>query len=532
LSLKSLLSVGIDVGTTSMHLSINRLLLSNISRLGEPERIVVSGFEKIYESPIRLTPLTPDAAIDADAILAFIKEQYEQAGLQFDDIASGAVIVTGETAKIRNAEVMVERVSSLSGQFVVASAGPNFESFLAGKGSGAAAYSRESGKVVCNVDVGGGTTNIAVFERGELKSSSAVSLGGRLVSLDHDLKILKLTESARSCFAQLNISTESGDTLSFADATALADYAAGKIIESITEPGWTDSSLITQPLSIDASIDEYWFSGGVAELMTDLTKIHSDTEYGDLGVFLARSLLSRVQSRALQMTIPHDAIRATVIGAAVHTLQLSGSTVWVPDGLLPLSGVPVIVPQVDRVQTVARHRQAHLSQSYSTGEVPSATSCPSAEAALDMRSPSEVAPSIPRCPDAASYLEAVAHCLEVQEIEWKSTVVALTLPHIGRADYRTIKQWANLVLAAVDHFGARQPCVLLVPHDVGVALGQCVRAARPGTCVMSLDCVNVTGAGHYIDIGAAVAGAGVPVVVKSLVFPHLPVTRMGQDPPS
>lgn len=126
----------------------------------------------------------------------------------------------------------------------------------------------------------------------------------------------------------------------------------------------------------------------------------------------------------------------------------------------------------------------------------------------------------------------MADCLKVQEIDWKSTVAALTLPHIGRADYRTIKQWANLVVAAMDHFVAREPCVLLVPHDVGVALGQCVRAARPGTCVVSLDCVDVAGGGQYIDIGAAAEGAGVPVVVKTLVFPHLSGPRAGEDPPS
>ena len=136
MSIKPILSVGIDVGTTSTHLTVSRLFLANVSRAAEPERIVIEKREIVYQSPIQLTPLSLDGSIDAEAVAVFLQEQYQLAGLKSDDIASGAVIVTGESARLRNAEVVAEKLSHLAGKFVVASAGPNLESILAGRGSG------------------------------------------------------------------------------------------------------------------------------------------------------------------------------------------------------------------------------------------------------------------------------------------------------------------------------------------------------------------------------------------------------------
>jgi ethanolamine utilization protein EutA len=497
LSIKPLLSVGIDVGTTSMHLSINRLLLSNVSKIGEPERVVVSGYEKVYASPICVTPLTVEGVIDADAILSFIVQQYGRAGVKVDDIASGAVIVTGETAKIRNAEAVIKQVSSLSGQFVVASAGPDFESVLAGRGSGAAAYSKDTNKVICNVDIGGGTTNIAVFKGGVLKSTSAVGLGGRLVRLTEQLKVSKITRSARLCFEQLRIATESGVVLSRSDVCALADYAAARLVEAITVSEWTAPFLLTEPLSLEQSVDEYWFSGGIAQVMRDLSSVRSDTEYGDLGVFLARALHARLNAIGLCVIIPPDAIRATVIGASVHTLQISGSTVWVSENVLPLSGIPVIEPSTSCAGMSAAAEQSDRASRGGRSALPS---------------------SVCR-PDSEDFISRVANCLKGQSLDWAETAVALSLPDIGRADYQTTKEWADLIVTALHRFRARPPYVVITPHDVAIALGQCLRVLIPDALLVCLDGVSVDGTGVVLDIGRPVAGAAVPVVVKSMVFP-------------
>ncbi|MBI2812430.1 MAG: ethanolamine ammonia-lyase reactivating factor EutA [Candidatus Melainabacteria bacterium] len=327
MSIKPILSVGIDVGTTSTHLTINRLFLSNVSRATEPERIVINRREKFYESPVSLTPLCQDGSIDADAIFSFLEEQYELANLKSADIVSGALIVTGETAKIRNAETVSEKISSLAGQFVVASAGPSFESVLAGRGSGAADCSKIQHKVVCNIDIGGGTTNIAIFKNGLVKSTAAIALGGRLLCLTDELKVLKFTESCRIASGNAGVSFRLGETITHRAAMQIAAYAAESIIDMISSSDYALPLLITPPLRVDEPIDEFWFSGGVAEIMAAVSSIQSDTEYGDLGIFLARALLRELKTRKIHFHIPPHPIRATVLGAGIHTLQLSGSTV-------------------------------------------------------------------------------------------------------------------------------------------------------------------------------------------------------------
>lgn len=477
MSQSSIISVGIDVGTTSMHLSINRLWLSNVSKPGEPVRVVISSRDSIYESPVFFTPLLENGAIDADAIFLFLRQQYELARVTASDIVSGAAIITGETAKIRNAESVVSRISSLAGQFVVASAGPNYESVLAGRGSGAADYSKLTGKVVCNVDVGGGTTNIVIFKNGQVKATSALSVGGRLVSLTSDLKILKLTDSARLLFKQLNISAEPGNALSAEHVSTLSHLAADLIYDAITENSWAHPLLITEPLCIEEPIEEIWFTGGVAEIMSKLTSISSDTAYGDIGVFLARSILTKMQSANAKHLVPPNPIRATVLGASVHTLQLSGSTVWVSAGVLPLRDVPIVEPTLPTGAVLG----AGL-----TGEV---------------------------------LVRAIAQSLERLDRSWDRECVAISLPGVGRADYGTIKLWGSLLTDAFKHFRAREPYIIICAHDVGSALGQTLRSDNPGLALVCLDGVGLGSGGDFIDIGAPLAGgSAVPVVLKTLVF--------------
>ena len=95
-----------------------------------------------------------------------VEREYQAAGLTPEGIDTGAVIITGETAKKENAKNILESMAGLAGEFVVATAGVNLESILAGKGSGAAAFSKERHRVTVNVDIGGGTSNIGVFREG------------------------------------------------------------------------------------------------------------------------------------------------------------------------------------------------------------------------------------------------------------------------------------------------------------------------------------------------------------------------------
>lgn len=482
MSLKSFLSVGIDIGTTSMHLSISRLWLTNVSKAGEPERLVITRREGRYESPVCLTPLCADGTIDADAISTFVIGQYKLAGLDRSDIASGAVIVTGETAKIRNAEAVVEKLAGLAGEFVAASAGPNFESVLAGRGSGAGAYSEEHGTTVCNVDVGGGTTNIAIFERGQIAATSAVALGGRLVCLNEKMEVLRLSTSAEFCLEVLNITTRKGEALAPESAQLLADYAARTIVDALTIDEWKHPLLLTDPLLINKPIKEFWFSGGVAELMSSQSVAPSGTEYGDLGNFLAAALLTELERRCIPYKFPADPIRATVKGASVHSVQVSGSTVDYGTGILPVRSLPVV--------------------EYTTGH----------------RS-DRPGPGGP--PDGEQLARALSGSMSACDLDWTVHPVAISLPGLGRVGYSALQVWAAALTYAFETLQGQPPLVVLCSHDLGSALGQCLRALNPSIDVVCLDGVAAGDVTHgaYVDIGTPLAGGrAVPVVLRTMVF--------------
>jgi ethanolamine utilization protein EutA len=135
------------------------------------------------------TPLIDRYTIDIDAVIEFCEKEYEKAGIAPEMVDTGAVIVTGETAKKQNAAEIVRRLSSETGKFVSASAGPNFESLLGAMGSGVVDLSRKNENTIMNVDVGGGTSNLAIASNGNVHSTSCINVGGRLLRIDENFKI-------------------------------------------------------------------------------------------------------------------------------------------------------------------------------------------------------------------------------------------------------------------------------------------------------------------------------------------------------
>ena len=102
------------------------------------------------------------------------------------DIDTGAVILTGEALRRENAKAIADIVAEKGGDFVCATAGHHMEAMLAAYGSGAATVSSEQGKRILNIDIGGGTTKLAVVERGKVVATAAVHIGGRLQVVDAD----------------------------------------------------------------------------------------------------------------------------------------------------------------------------------------------------------------------------------------------------------------------------------------------------------------------------------------------------------
>nr|WP_066829072.1 ethanolamine ammonia-lyase reactivating factor EutA [Collinsella ihumii] len=179
-------SVGIDIGTSTTSMVVSRLAVANTASGFTAPHVAITGAEIVYRSEIYPTPQASGNRIDVAAVASLIEREYERAGITPADVQTGAVIITGESSRKENAELVTESMSELAGEFVVASAGPDLESIIAAKGAGAQDYSREFACTVANVDVGGGTSNIAVFHCGDLVSKACWDIGGRLVRVDAD----------------------------------------------------------------------------------------------------------------------------------------------------------------------------------------------------------------------------------------------------------------------------------------------------------------------------------------------------------
>lgn len=182
---ETLISVGIDVGTTTTQVIFSNITIENMSSGARVPEFKIVGKEIFYKGKIHFTPLRSNTEIDETALKEIIEREYKNAGINPDDIDSGAVIITGETARKENAQNISKVLSGYAGEFVVATAGPDLEGIIAGKGSGAAKLSYENNDIVANFDIGGGTTNIAVFSQGEPIDTTCLDLGGRLLRFSY-----------------------------------------------------------------------------------------------------------------------------------------------------------------------------------------------------------------------------------------------------------------------------------------------------------------------------------------------------------
>jgi ethanolamine utilization protein EutA len=344
-----LTSVGIDVGTATSQVIFSRLVLR---RLGQElsSRFVVTERETLYLSPVHFTPYTAGRArIDDRALGHLVDAAYQEARLRPQDVDTGAVILTGEAIRRDNARPIADLFAAQRGNFVCASAGHNFEALLAAHGSGAVSLSAERDCRVLNIDIGGGTTKLAVAERGQVLSTAAFHVGGRLMVTDGTGRIAVLEPGGQSLARQAGFHWEVGDCVASQHIDRVADHMAQAVLSLVREekpPPEFGRLWLTAPLDGPKAYDAVVFSGGVGEYVYG-TEAKS---FGDLGAPLGRALQRRIKSGELAWPLApaRECIRATVMGAAQHTVQVSGSTIYrSSDDLLPRKNLQVLRPPVD-----------------------------------------------------------------------------------------------------------------------------------------------------------------------------------------
>jgi len=466
-----LLSVGVDVGTSTSHLAFSNLILERDPH-SPSRRFNIKERNIIYEGRIIDTPLMDDDTIDMDRLSEFLKEEYQHAGMHRVDIQSGAVIITGETAKKKNAKQLVEFLSNGAGDFVAATAGANFESFLTALGSGATARSKEYRKTILSCDIGGGTSNIAISKHGEILSTSCVSIGGRLLAADSEGIIWRIDEPALKVMETIGLNYKVGDQIPREDIERIAAKFAEVLMEVITGPATSSLAkqlMLTDDLIFPGKIDEYSFSGGVAELIYG-----GNGSYNDLGPMLAHKINSLTPGLTSPIIEPDNKIRATVIGAGAYSLSISGSSGFMDDQIsFPLKNVPVIRVDIEEPKLSVEHVISETRTSFKR---------------FDLNEGDEI--------------------------------VALYFKDPVRAYYPDLELFAKSIEAALPNsINNKIPIILIFEKDIACSVGNVIRRETGlKTNLLSLDEL-ILKEGDWIDIGEPLIGDQVfPVTVKSLVF--------------
>ena len=479
----AILSVGIDVGTSTTQVVFSKLQMDNAGGYFSVPRVAIVDKEVVYKSEIYMTPLKTDVLIDTEALRDIVAAEFRKAGYRPEDTDSGAVIITGESARKENSDAVLKSLSDFAGDFVVSAAGPDMESLIAGKGSGAWQYSMDHHCRVANLDIGGGTTNVVLFEDGETLARGCLDIGGRLICMESQGMITKVSPAAAVMAQAAGVSVHVGDrgdekalsAVTRQMAAALNVYlgvdtdtsAGGKadaILRQIKTPGSSD---FPRPEKVQA----VFFSGGVADLIYHES---ADTwAYGDIGVLLGRAIRESRLFTDFQKMEPGETIRATVVGAGTYTTTISGSTITYSGDIFPLKNIPVI--KLDE----------ELQEACFAGET-----------------------------------EPV-----IRRIQWvlgqnDAEHFILAMPGKRNPGYTEMKRAAASIRQIMDRVQPPgEPILLVIESDIAKAMGQMIRQ-QPDLKrqVVAIDSIHVED-GEYVDMGKPMMnGMVIPVVVKTLIF--------------
>lgn len=470
------LSVGIDLGTSTTQLILSRLTVKNFASAFSVPRINISKKEVIFQSDIIFTPLKSSTQIDSQAIEQFVSEQYKKAQINKEDIQMGAVIITGETARKDNSSAVTTALSGYAGDFVVATAGPDLESIIAGKGAGTNIVSKKRRQNIVNIDIGGGTSNLGLFSSNDVLSTACFDVGGRLIKITPNKhKITYISPKIKELVDKLNIDIKEGAVTDEKQLAPIIECLTHILENSVGlgEPSpYLNLFVTNHPLNLDNRIDGVTFSGGVADCLEE--QLPTDIfRYGDIGLLLGNSIRHSLIFQKMIVYPSVETIRATVVGAGSHTIDVTGSTIAYTEKVLPIRNLPILkIPK----------QYENLDSEKLSAEI------------LEM--------------------------LNWYKVQNELNNVALAFNGQKSPSFKCVQQYAQAIVKGTKVLvDQNYPLIVMVHEDMAKALGHSLFTLLPShypfVCIDSVKVEN----GDYIDIGEPIAGGEVlPVIVKTLVF--------------
>jgi ethanolamine utilization protein EutA len=343
--------VGLDFGTTTSSAVIAEARLCRNAVTGRGD---LTDVRECFRSEMVFTPLV-DERIDEAAVAQQLDRWLGAGGVRPGDIFGGGALLTGLTAQRDNAAALVRLIRQRLGDALVATADdPCLESWLAFMGSCAELSRANPDLRVLNLDIGGGTTNLALGQAGEVLRTGCLFVGARHVQVEPGAyRLLRLSRYATALFAHLGINKSIGEEMTEAEVNAILSYYLDLLQGAISgqrdrfdEPTARLHEQIpfrplagTQPTALT-------ISGGVGKLVyahLDGKAWPTTTAFGDLGIDLARRLVHSRWGDDLRRIRPASAGRATVYGLLRHSTEVSGSTLYLPDPhMLPLADLPIL----------------------------------------------------------------------------------------------------------------------------------------------------------------------------------------------
>lgn len=473
---EEIISVGIDIGTSTTQLVFSNITIENLASSFSIPRISIVDKKIFYRSNIYFTPLKSKDEIDGDKVRKIIESEYKLGDIDKKDVKTGAIIITGETARKQNASNVLSTLSGFAGDFVVATAGPDLESIIAGKGAGADKLSKEEEALVVNLDIGGGTTNLAVFRDGDIIDTGCLDIGGRLIRLSNeDDTILYIAPKIKNIINSMNLSLVEGKKYNQGHLEMVVNRLAEMILESISLKRKTPEyqMIITNKgIGDQYKFDYVTFSGGVADYIYGGEK-ESVFKYGDIGIMLGRRLRQLIEEGNVSMYRAVETIRATVVGAASHTTDISGSTITYDESILPVKNLPILKLS----QEEEGRGQEELSK-------------------------------------------AIKEKIRWFDLENEVQQLALAIKGLEKPTFKDIQILsATIINGLSEYIKIGFPIYVVVERDIAKVLGQTLNSQLNNkNKIVCIDSIQVQN-GDYIDIGKPIAnGRVVPVVIKTLVL--------------